>query len=241
VLVDTLGNRLRRQALGGVTVAAMRREAGGWHVHSTEGDAWTADAVVLTCPAYAQAMLLAGIDPELAQEVAQIPYNRIAVVGLGYRSADVRQRLDGFGYLSRQHDRHDVLGVQWCSSIFPDRAPPGMVLLRTLCGGWNRPDVVDWNDERLVMAVRAELGQVLGINATPVLCHIVRWDHAIPQYHVGHLRRVARIDKGLECHRGLFLGGNAYHGVAVNDCVERAAVLAQTVDDYLSHIQTIQA
>jgi oxygen-dependent protoporphyrinogen oxidase len=158
----------------------------------------------------------------------------VAVVGLGYRGADVPHRLDGFGYLSRQRDRRDVLGVQWCSSIFPERAPPGMVLVRALCGGWNRADVVDWQDERLLAAVRAELARVMGVRAAPVLCHIVRWDHAIPQYHIGHLGRVGRIEERLGRHRGLFLGGNAYHGVSVNDCVERAGALAQAVHGWLS-------
>jgi oxygen-dependent protoporphyrinogen oxidase len=157
----------------------------------------------------------------------------VAVVGLGFRAADVPGRLDGFGYLSRQRDRRDVLGVQWCSSIFPERAPPGMVLVRALCGGWNRADVVDWDDERLSAAVRAELAGVLGIRAAPVLCHVVRWDRAIPQYHVGHLRRVGGIEEGLGRHPGLFLGGNAYRGVAVNDCVEQAGVLAQAVHGWL--------
>jgi oxygen-dependent protoporphyrinogen oxidase len=127
-----------------------------------------------------------------------------------------------------------VLGVQWCSSIFPDRAPPGMVLLRALCGGWNRADVVDWDDERLTSAVRAEMGRVLGMRAAPVLCHIQRWDQAIPQYHIGHRQRVGRIEERLGRHQGLFLGGNAYHGVAVNDCVARAGVLAEGVHAWLS-------
>ena len=104
-------------------------------------------------------------------------------------------RLDGFGYIAPQRTRRDVLGVQWCSSIFPDRAPPGMVLLRAMCGGWHRAEIVDWDDDRLLAAVRAELRQAMGIAAEPVFHHIVRWDRAIPQYHLGHLERVAWIEE----------------------------------------------
>jgi oxygen-dependent protoporphyrinogen oxidase len=88
---------------------------------------------------------------------------------------------------------------------------------------------VDWDDERLVAAVRAELAQTLGVHAPPAMSQIVRWDKAIPQYHLGHLARVARIESKASRHPGLFLGGNAYHGVALNDCVERAALLAGQV------------
>jgi oxygen-dependent protoporphyrinogen oxidase len=230
LLIDTLGDRLRIPPRLGVTAEAVRpADSGRWIVHLEFGEPCPADAVVLTCPAYRQAAMLNGIDPELAREVAAIAYNRIAVVGLGYRAADMRHRLDGFGYLSRQRDRRDVLGVQWCSSIFPDRAPPGMVLLRALCGGWHRAEVVDWDDGRLVAAVRAELAAVMGIRAAPALWHVVRWDRAIPQYHLGHLDRVRRIEERLGRHVGLFLGGNAYGGVALNDCVARAGMLAEQV------------
>src|SRR3712207_7659290 len=103
------------------------------------------------------AAILAGLDAELAGQVGGIAYARVAVVALGYRRADVPAPLDGFGYIAPQRTRRDLLGVQWYSSIFPDRAPPGAVLLRALCGGWHRPEVVGWDDARLLAAVRAEL------------------------------------------------------------------------------------
>jgi oxygen-dependent protoporphyrinogen oxidase len=141
--------------------------------------------------------------------------------------------LEGFGYLSPQRERRDVLGVQWCSSIFPERAPPGMVLLRAMCGGWNRPEILDWVDERLLAAVRGELWRSMRIKAAPVFHHLVRWRRAIPQYHLGHLERVAWIEERLARHAGLFVGGNAYRGVALNDCVEQAGLLAEQVARYL--------
>ena len=74
--------------------------------------------------------------------------------------------------------------------------------------------------------MRGELGQTMGVRAAPVFHEVVRWTKAIPQYHLGHLERVARIEERGGAHPGLYLGGNAYRGVALNDCVERAGVLA---------------
>jgi oxygen-dependent protoporphyrinogen oxidase len=170
----------------------------------------------------------------LAASIDGIPYNRVAVVALGYRAAEVPGSLEGFGYLSPQRERRDVLGVQWCSSIFPDRAPPGMVLLRAMCGGWSRPEMLDWNDEQLACAVRGELRRAMRIQAAPIFQHIVRWNRAIPQYHLGHLERVAWIESRLSRHPGLFLGGNAYRGVALNDCIEQADLLAERVARFLA-------
>ena len=155
------------------------------------------------------------------------------MLALGYRQADVPLPLDGFGFITPQHTRRDLLGMQWCSSIFPERAPPGLVLLRALCGGWHRPEIVDWEEDRLLQAVRAELHLAMGITATPVFHHLVRWPRAIPQYHLGHLQRVTWIRERLVRYPGLFLGGNAFDGVAINDCTEQAELLACSIRRYL--------
>jgi oxygen-dependent protoporphyrinogen oxidase len=238
LLVQTLSDRLRRPPLQGVAVRSVRPAADGagpsWRVTAGGHDAWEADAVVLTCPAYQQAAVLADLDAELADWLAGIAYNRVAVVALGFRRGDVPGALDGFGYIAPQRTRRDVLGVQWCSSIFPDRAPAGAVLLRAMCGGWHRAEVAGWPDGRLVHAVRADLRPAMGITADPVFQQIIRWDRAIPQYLLGHQDRVARIQERAGRYPGLFLGGNAYHGVALNDCTEQGERLAADVYRLLS-------
>jgi oxygen-dependent protoporphyrinogen oxidase len=204
-----------------------------WQIIGEGQDRWTADALVLTCPAHAQAQMLGELDRHLAEQIAGIGYNRIAVIALGYQQADVPPPLDGFGFIVPQRSRRDILGVQWCSSIYSDRAPPGHVLLRVMSGGWNRPEVVSWDDKRLLQAVQAELRLTMGITAAPVFHHIVRWDRAIPQYHLGHLDRVAAIETAAAAHPGLFLGGNAYRGIALNDCTEQAELLAGKVAAFI--------
>jgi oxygen-dependent protoporphyrinogen oxidase len=240
VVVEKLGAGLPSPPLLGVTVRRIQRLADrkasetAWTVYGEGQDRWPAVAVVLTCPAYQQSAIVSELDAELAQQIAGIAYNRVVVVALGYRRADVPIDLDGFGFIVPQRTRRDLLGVQWCSSIFPQRAPSGLALLRALCGGWNRPDIVDWDDARLLEAVRGELRLAMGIEAAPLFHHLVRWDRAIPQYHVGHVERVAWIEERVGRYPGLFLGGNAYHGVAVNDCTEQAEILAEKVGQYLA-------
>jgi oxygen-dependent protoporphyrinogen oxidase len=230
ILVEALRDRLPAPPVLGVRVRRIEpRPGGGWVVVGEGRDRWEADTVVLACPAYAQAEALADLDPVLAEQVGGIAYNRIAVVALGYRSADVPRPFDGFGYIAPQRTRRDLLGVQWCSAIYPGRAPEGMVLWRALCGGWHRADVVDWPDERLVGAVRAELRLAQGVTAAPAFVHVARWDRAIPQYRLGHPERVAAIQARAARYEGLVLAGNAYHGVALNDCTEQAQKLAEQV------------
>jgi oxygen-dependent protoporphyrinogen oxidase len=240
LLIETLCGHLPQPPLFSVGVRRIERAANAdedrpaWIVHGDRQEHWLADAVVLTCPAYQQAVLLDDLDHELAERVNGIPYNRVAVAALGYRQADVPIDLAGFGFITPQRTRRDLLGVQWCSSIFPDRAPSGLVLLRAMCGGWNRPEMVGWSDEQLLQAIRAELRLAMGIVAAPVFHHIVRWERAIPQYQLGHLERVAWIHERVVGHPGLFLGGNAFHGVALNDCTEQAETLARQLGTFLA-------
>jgi oxygen-dependent protoporphyrinogen oxidase len=240
LLAETLAAALRRPPVLGAAAHQIEKvEAAGappprWMVRGDGQERWTGDALVLACPGQRQEALLADLDRELAAEIGSIPYNRLAVVALGYRRADVPRPLDGFGFLVPQRSRRDLLGVQWCSSLFPQRAPEGTVLLRAMCGGWHRPEVVDWPDDRLLHAVRADLRVALGVVAEPIFHHIVRWDRAIPQYVVGHLERIARIEARAAQYPGLFLGGNCYRGVALNDCTEQAQLLAARVAAYVA-------
>lgn len=235
VAIETLCERLPSKPLLGVAVGRIQRAAGtdtqetAWTIYGEGQDRWLADAVVLACPAPQQAAIVADLDEELARTIEAIPYNQLAVVAIGYRASQVPMALDGFGFIVPQRTKRDLLGVQWCSSIFPERAPPGILLLRAMCGGWNRPEVVDWDDARLLQAVRTELRLAMGIGTEPIFHHIIRWERAIPQYHLGHLERVAWIEERVARYPGLFVGGNAYHGVALNDCTEQADVLAEQI------------
>lgn len=235
VLIDGLAGRLGGAVKCGAAVRSVAESAGvtPWKLYGEGGRSWAADAVVLACPAYEQAAVLQDLDPALADEVAAIPYNRIAVVALGYRQKDCPGPVDGFGYIAPQNTRRDVLGVQWCSSIFPDRAPPGFVLWRALCGGAHRAEQLDWDDGRLAKAVHQEVRLAMGVTGEPVFRRVVRWPRAIPQYVIGHLARVARIDALAARHPGLFLTGNAFRGVAMADCVEQAGLVAAKVANFV--------
>lgn len=228
-LIDALSGQLRNPPMLGISAKGLRQEDSFWLIDTDVGPVWRADAVVLACPANEQAGILAELDDQLAQRVGTIAYNRIAVVALGYRRADVPMDVSGFGYIAPQRNRRDVLGVQWCSSIYPGRAPEGAVLLRAMAGGWHRPDVAAWDDDRLLQAVRVELRLAMGVEAAPIFHHVIRWQRAIPQYLVAHQEHVAWIQQRGKRYPGLFLAGNAYHGVAMNDCTEQAELLAKRI------------
>lgn len=228
VLIDTLAERLWESVRTGVSVNGLSQNPEGWTVH-TDDSKFSADAVILTTPADHQARLLTPFNSRLGELVGGIRYAAVNVAVLGYREADAPIRPDGFGYIAPQNTKRDVLGVQWCSSTFPDRAPAGHVVWRALCGGVGRPDVANLTDEELLKVAHREMTVTMGVTGEPVFSRVVRWPRAIPQFELGHPARVAEIMRLANTFPGLILGGNAYHGVAINDCCEQAEAITLRV------------
>ena len=74
---------------------------------------------------------------------------------------------------------------------------------------------------------RAELRDIMGITAEPVLTQLYRWPDGHPQYDVGHLDRLAEIDGLCARYAGLYLTGSSYRGVGLPDCIYNAALVAE--------------
>jgi oxygen-dependent protoporphyrinogen oxidase len=170
--------------------------------------------------------LLNDVDDVLASELRGIPYASSAVVVTGHRLEEIVHPLNSFGLVVPAIEERDVIAVSFASRKFPDRAPEGHVLLRTFVGGATRPEMLQHSDEELIAIVRKELASLLGVSGKPDVTLVTRYEHAMPQYHVGHLERVRRIEAATATHPGLALTGSAYRGVGIPDVVadaERAA------------------
>ena len=70
--------------------------------------------------------------------------------------------------------------------------------------------------------------------AEPVYAEVNRWRRGMPQYTIGHLERVAMIERALENHSGLYLTGAAYRGIGIPDCVRDGTETAGKIVSCLS-------
>jgi oxygen-dependent protoporphyrinogen oxidase len=217
-LAAALGDRVHR----GVTVRAVVPERGGVAIVGDDpGRPMHHDAAVLAVPGPAAATLVRRARPELARGLGDVRYAPVAVAHLGFRRRDVRADLGGFGFLVAAGESPRVLGCVFESSVWPDRAPDGDVLLRLIYGGARDPAAAELEEPALLAQARADLNQVLAIRGEPVHANVVRWTQGIAQYPVGHGDRVAGWEQDAHAAR-LVLAGSSYHGVAVNDCVADA-------------------
>lgn len=179
----------------------------------------TYDAVLVTLPTHRAAEVLCELDAPLAAALRSIEYASSAIVVTGHALANVADPLRAFGLVIPHRERRRILAVSFSSRKFPNRAPPGRVLLRTFVGGAMQPELNHLDDEALVQTVREELHSTLGVTGEPDFSIVVRYPRAMPQYTVGHLDRVARIEALTNNHSRLQLAGNAYHGVGVPDAI----------------------
>lgn len=232
-LTNTLAARLAGSLITGCPVRQVERTAAGFTVAGAAG-AWPADVVVSAATADAAGEYLNGLEPELAAECRALPYSPMAVAGLGFRQSDLPQPLNGFGFLIPCQERRDILGVLWSSSIFPGyRAPEDHVLLTVMLGGARRLDLLDWSDGRVLEVALGEVAHTMGIKTRPAFARIFRWERAIPQYNAGHFALRRRIEAVPGRQPGLWITGNAFHGIGVNDCCQAAFRIAAEVRDHL--------
>jgi len=189
--------------------------------------------VVLATPAYVTSALTRDRDPELASLSADIPYASSATVALAFRRSDIAHPLIGSGFVVPRVEGTGILAGSWLSSKWPHRAPDDRVLLRTFLGGARDPDALDRPDEDLIAHSIAALRPLIGIRGEALFTRVYRWVRASAQYEVGHLVRMAAIERALARHPGLFVTGSGFRGVGIPDCVADGRATARQVATWL--------
>lgn len=233
--LSTLTNRIREELEGfpnvrvvtGSKVEKIDQNNHLWRAVDQKEQVFTAQNLILTTPAGVSGSLMADTDTGLQSELESITYPPLAAVVLGYPEQAVKHPLDGFGMLIPSQEKRQTLGALFSSTLFPDRTPDGHVLFTCFIGGRRNPAVSDQSDQQLVSTVNTELSELLDISASPVFTKVARWTHAIPQYEIGHLARITKIDELARHYSGLHLMGNWRDGISVGDCIDNGQAMAR--------------
>jgi oxygen-dependent protoporphyrinogen oxidase len=198
--------------------------SGVWRVeHTDRGSgnrlALACQGVIVALPANRAAPVLASVDQKLGKLLAEIPYAGCVAVNMAFERQAVPHALDGFGFVAPHVERRSVLACTYSSVKYAGRAPDGKVLMRAFLGGACFPEVLEWPDEKILSAVSEDLRSLLNVRAEPLFTRIARWPETMPQYLVGHLQKVDRIEQLVGTIDGLEVAGNAYRGVGIPHCI----------------------
>ncbi len=230
-LIDAIASRLPDGCVQlNSPLESIRRDDNHWQL-TLEGaaDAREFDALILATRAPHTAALLRDIDSDLANELVSIQYASAAVPVLGYRREQIDHPLDGFGFVVPFVEQRQILSGSFTSIKFPGRAPDDSVLFRIFIGGACQEELVSLSDDELFELAERELAELLGVRGEPQVRELVRWTGAMPQYHLGHLERVARIEDAASKLPSFALAGNAYRGVGIPFCIRSGELAAEHV------------
>ena len=223
-LIETLEARLKPEWVRRSTEVQSLEQAGDRWRLGANGVVEYYDAVIMASPAWAVSALLSGVDAELSQELAGVPYSSSITANLIYDEAQLGPLPDGFGFLVPASERRTLLACTFVHRKFLGRTPTGKVVLRAFLGGMKNEELMAEPDEKLIATVRRELTEILGEKTvprdTPVEhAQVTRWRRAMAQYAVGHQERMERVNERVATLPGLRLAGNAYDGIGVPDCI----------------------
>jgi oxygen-dependent protoporphyrinogen oxidase len=199
----------------------------------TEGGTVRARAVILAVPPARAARLLEPLDGQTSELLAGVVVAPAVTVHLAYRRQDVDHALDGHGLLVPRDEGLRTTACSFVSTKFPSRAPGGHVLLRVAMGGTRDPDAARVEERELARIAHEEMTRPLGLRAEPLINRVYRWPAATPQMDVGHLERMARVERRLADLPGVHVTAGGFKGVGVPDVIGDARAVAARVADAL--------
>ncbi len=233
-LAAALGPALRT----GVAVRRLEPRPGGVRIDVGAAGAVHARAVVVATQPHVTAELLAPVDAPAAAAAAAIEAPPLAVAFLGYSKAQVEHPLDGLGFLAPQRERRRLSGAQFCSTMFPGRAPEGFVAVAGYIGGARAPELACLPAPELIEIAQGEFRDLIGARGAPQVARVRHWPRGLPQYRLGHQARVAPLVALGQAAPGVFVTGNYLEGPAVATCLELAGKTAAAVEGFLKWGQT---
>jgi oxygen-dependent protoporphyrinogen oxidase len=235
-LVDALGRDLldKVEIRAGSPVRSLRRAADwGFELESNGGTPVAVDAAVVAAPAFVAAQILRPLDAAASDLLGRIKYASVASVALLYPKASVTLPPDASGFLVPRSVTRTVSAGTLVSAKWPDNAPPEGDVVRCVVGRAGRHPALDLDDDALVERVHEDLERICAIEGSPRAAGVARWERSLPQYRVGHVQLVERIDDLLGRHRTVAVAGAGLAGSGLPDCVAQGEAAAQRIGDAL--------
>jgi oxygen-dependent protoporphyrinogen oxidase len=234
-LVEELAQAAGTETRLGLPVRELIRRPDGWRLRigaTTDSQELDVDAVLLGVPAPALRKLLAAVAPIAATAAAAVSLASPVVVALAFRAADAADLPASSGVLIAADEPLSVKAFthsarKW-AHLTPE-ATDGLVRLRASLGRAGDETALRVPDEELVARARADLAALTGIAAPPVEALVQRWGGGLPQYGVGHERRVDELERAVRALPALAVAGAMLHGVGVPACIGTGRAAAERI------------
>ena len=228
-LTDELARQLKGDLRLNARIEKITHNQTGYQISISDGTTVDADGVILAVLANQASALIKDISAEASQQLSAIRHQNIGTLSLVYRESDIPKRPIISGLMIPRREKRMIDAVTFTSRKMPERSTAGYAVLRVFIGG-GAHEMVEYDDKKLIEAVKKELTELLDISAAPQTWTAFRWQNGFPQADVGHLKRVDEIEKNLPPN--LALAGSSYRGIAVPDCIRQGRDAAEKLFFY---------
>lgn len=231
-LTEKLENVLMKEGVKifkGKEIKTIEKREGVFFLVGKGNEIFKGDIVVLTTPAWVSAGILKDLSEELSEILLRIPFVSTLTLSLAFRKDKFPVQFDGYGFLIPSLEKMNLLACTWMSNKFPSRAPSSHHLLRCFGGGYKNEEIIEKSDEEIYKDLLSSLFLIFGRKAEPEFAKIYRWKKAMPQYHIGHIDLVNKIERISEGIGGLYLAGSSYRGIGISDCVKDGKTIAEKI------------
>lgn len=199
---------------------------------------YTTNSILFTIPANKIKEYGYLLPDEYLTDFSKIDYAPISTIAQTIDKSKLKFDLDGFGFLCTKEVHKKLLGTIWTSSIFPNRISNDKVLLNSFVGGAHFRKVAEMTKEEVSALAAKELAEVLQIPDPDSIktINVKTYESGIPQYNMGHLSLVKRIEKLMDSKYGVFFAGNYLRGISINDTVKTSISTADKIKKFLKTV-----
>ena len=176
---------------------------------------------LICTPSYVAAKLLQSEDPALAKQLRELPYTPLVSVKVFVSKAQLEKVPMGLGVLLAEGEGLPCLGVLFNSGAFEGRVrDENCVSFSLFLGGSQRPEVVNFSDEKIFAETRQCLEILFGFKGDWQGILVDRYPHAIPQYGLQALALWEGARQGWCSQPGNILFGNYTGQVSLRGMIE---------------------
>ncbi|WP_454911869.1 protoporphyrinogen oxidase [Staphylococcus warneri] len=159
----------------------------------------------------------------------------VATVVLAFDEKDIENTYDGTGFVIARTSNTDITACTWTSKKWPFTTPEGKVLIRAYVGKPGDTVVDDHTDEEIVSIVRRDLKQMMTFKGDPEFTIVNRLPKSMPQYHVGHIKQIRKIQEHIKrTYPRLKITGAPFEAVGLPDCIQQGH---NAVDEMLEELR----
>ncbi|MCM3762646.1 protoporphyrinogen oxidase [Alkalihalobacillus oceani] len=212
-------------------ISFIRKEGERYLIGLADGTIESFDHIIMTTPPHVTARLLSAYP--YFDYLREMEATTVATVALAFKEEAVNNPYEGTGFVVSKKSPYTITACTWTHKKWQHSAPLGYALLRSYVGRPDDSSIVERSDEEIVETVLHDLKQIMEIEGQPEFFRVTRWRQSMPQYHVGHTFKIAKIKEDVARNLpGLHLCGAAFEGVGLPDCIDQGeAAVARIVQN----------